>query len=259
MKNEHNRKILEEISRDELKHYNFWKTYTKEDVEPASFMIFAYVMIAKIFGLTFGIRLMEKGETMAQVNYKEIAKHIPEAAKIAEDEDKHEQALIEIIHEEKLNYIGSMVLGLNDALVELTGALAGFTLALQNTHLIAVTGGITGIAASLSMAASEYLSTKADDSDQDPVKASVYTGLAYVCTVIILITPYLVFENYYLALGTALTSAVLIILVFTFYLSVAKNLPFKRRFFEMAGISLGVSTLTFGIGYIIQAVWGVQV
>jgi len=258
-KKKHNRDILNQIAEDELRHYKFWKTYTKQDVSPDKSKIFLYFFIAKIFGLTFGIRLMEKGESMAQVNYNKIAKEIPEAARVADDEDKHEQALIEILNEEKLEYIGSMVLGLNDALVELTGVLAGLTLALQDTKLIALTGGITGIAASLSMAASEYLSTKTENGGQNPIKASIYTGVAYVFTVMVLIAPYLFVGSYYLALGITLVSAVLIILVFTFYLSVAKNLPFKRRFFEMAGISLGVSALTFGIGYVIRMVWGIEV
>ncbi len=257
-KNRHNRDTLNRIADDELKHYKIWIKYTKTEVKPDKLKIFMYYWISKILGLTFGVRLMEKGESMAQVNYKKLVKTYPEAAKIAQEEDEHEQRLIEILNEEKLEYIGSMVLGLNDALVELTGVLAGLTLALQNTSLIALTGGITGIAASLSMAASEYLSIKSDDSNQDPVKGSLYTGSAYVMTVIILVAPYLIFENYYYALATALVSAVLIILIFTFYISIAKNLPFKRRFFEMAGISLGVSSLTFGIGYLIRLLWGID-
>ena len=257
-KSAHNRKILNTIAEDELRHYEFWKTHTKQDVKPSKFKIFYYSLIAKIFGLTFGVRLMEKGEELAQVNYNRIAKHIPEAAQIAKEEDEHEQALIEILNEKKLEYIGSMVLGLNDALVELTGALAGFTFALQNTQLIALTAGITGIAASLSMAASEYLAKKTEGR-KDALQASLYTGSAYLITVVILIAPYLLLENYFLALGITLTSVVLIILVFTFYISVAKKLPFLRRFLEMVGISLGVAALTFGIGYLVRTVWGVEV
>ena len=51
----------------------------------------------------------------------------------------------------RLEYMGSVVLGLNDALVEFTGALAGFTLALSDSRLTALTGSITGIAAALSI------------------------------------------------------------------------------------------------------------
>ena len=83
-------------------------------------------------------------------------------------------------------YTGSIVLGLNDALVELTGALAGLTLALQNAQIIAVAGLISGIAASLSMAASEYLSIRADGRSH-ALYSAFYTGVAYMMTVLFLI------------------------------------------------------------------------
>lgn len=258
-KDPHNAKILRQIAKDELRHHDFWKTHTKTEVKPSKWSIFKYSLIAKTLGLTFGIRLMEKGEAQAQVNYDRIAKKIPEAKQISEDEDKHEQALIEILNERKLEYIGSMVLGINDALVELTGALAGLTFALQNTQLIALTGGITGIAASLSMAASEYLSTKTEDGDQNPFTAAFYTGLAYIMTVVALVAPYMIFEDYFTALAATLAIGILIILFFTFYISVAKNLPFRRRFLEMAGISLGVAAISFGVGYLVRVFVGVEV
>lgn len=258
MSDSHNAKVLREIADDELRHYEFWKSHTKEDVKPSKWKIFKYSLIAKILGLTFGVRLMEKGEAMAQVNYDKIAEKIPEAKQISEDEDKHEQELIEILNERKLEYLGSMVLGLNDALVELTGALAGLTFALQNTHLIAATGGITGVAASLSMAASEYLSRKTEERG-NALMAAIYTGATYLATVIILVAPFVIVDNYLLALGITLSSAILIILIFTFYISIAKNMPFRRRFFEMAGISLGVAAISFGIGYLVRTFWGVEI
>jgi Uncharacterized membrane protein len=172
---------------------------------------------------------------------------------------EHESELIEMIKEEKLDYAGSIVLGLNDALVELTGALAGFSFAMQNTRLIAIAGLITGIAASLSMAASQYISVSTENSGQNALKSSIYTGIAYVITVIILIAPYLILQSYFAALALTLTFAILIILVFNYYISVAKDLNFKRRFSEMAIISLGVAALTFGIGFLIRKYLGVDI
>jgi VIT1/CCC1 family predicted Fe2+/Mn2+ transporter len=164
-----------------------------------------------------------------------------------------------MIDEEKLRYVGSIVLGLNDALVEFTGALAGFTFALQSSRLVAVTGMIMGFAASLSMAASEYLSTKSESGGKNPVKASVYTGSIYMLTVFLLVLPYLLFSNVYVSLAVTLLNAIIIIFMFTFYISVAKDLSFKNRFLEMASISLGVSALTFAIGYVMKTVFGVQI
>jgi VIT1/CCC1 family predicted Fe2+/Mn2+ transporter len=148
---------------------------------------------------------------------------IPEAEAILAEENQHEAALLELLDEERLRYTGSIVLGLNDALVELTGALAGLTLALQDTRLIALTGSITGIAAALSMGSSEYLSTKAEKTVKNPLRASIYTGVAYLVTVLLLIGPYLFLENYYLCLGCVLAEAVLIIALFNYYISVART------------------------------------
>lgn len=257
-KNKKNKKILQHIANDELRHYNFWKKYTNEKVKPKKLMIWWYYVVSLIFGLTFGLRLMEKGEKAAQDNYKKLIKAIPEAKRIEQDEHEHENQLIGLLEEEKLQYVGSIVLGLNDALVELTGALAGFTLAFQNTHLIAITGLIMGTAASLSMGASEFLSKRADN-NKNALRASIYTGITYVMTAILLIIPFFLFHNVYVCLATSIGFALLIILFFTFYLSVAKRLPFKRRFLEMALISLGVAAISFGIGFLIRTFLGVAI
>jgi VIT1/CCC1 family predicted Fe2+/Mn2+ transporter len=250
-KNPQNKRILKQISSDELEHYDFWKNYTNKDVKPDKLKVWTYYIIAKIFGLTFGTKLMENGEERAQVTYEKISSYVPSAKRIVEDEDKHERQLIDLIDEERLRYVGSIVLGLNDALVELTGALAGLTFTLQNTRVIAMAGLITGIAASLSMAASEYLSTKSEEDKGNPLKASLYTGSAYVITVMFLIFPYLLFTNVYLCLGVTVLNAIAVIFIFTYYVSIAKDIPFKDRFLEMALISLGIAALTFCIGYII--------
>jgi VIT1/CCC1 family predicted Fe2+/Mn2+ transporter len=202
---------------------------------------------------------MEKGEGQARDNYRGIAEYIPEAVKIAAEEDEHEQRLIEIIREEKLDYVGSMILGLNDALVELTGALAGFTLALQSTSLVAATGLITGIAASLSMGGTAYLATKSEQSGKSPLKSAMYTFLSYIITVILLVSPYLIFDNLYLALAIMLGIVILIILGFNFYVSVARNTSFWKRFGEMAILSLGIAAISFGIGYLVRHFLGVDI
>jgi len=259
MRDLENRKIIEQIANDELGHYQAWKKYTGQEVSPKWLLVWFYVLIARVLGFTFGVKLMEQGEESAQVNYAEIGKTLPEATKIHADEKDHETKLLEMLDEERLRYAGSVVLGLNDALVELTGALAGLTLALQDVKLIALSGLITGIAASLSMAASEYLSTSAEKTEKSPILASVYTGIAYVITVTLLILPYLLLKNEYLCLAISLTTAVIIIAVFNYYISVAKGENFKRRFLEMAGLSLSVALFSFVIGYFIRIWLGVNI
>jgi VIT1/CCC1 family predicted Fe2+/Mn2+ transporter len=254
-----NKSILKRISEDERKHYDLWKEYTHQEVKPSRLKIWEYYLLSKIFGITFGMKLMEKGEAKAQTTYKQIFDFVPAALDIEKDENDHERELLNSIDEERLRYVGSMVLGLNDALVELTGALAGLTFALQNRGLIATAGLITGIAASLSMAASEYLSTKPEGDSRDPLKASIYTSSVYILTVLFLIFPYLLFENHYFCHGFTFLNALLAILLFSFYISVTKDIPFRRRFFEMAIVSMGIAVLSFAIGLLVRGFLNIDI
>jgi VIT1/CCC1 family predicted Fe2+/Mn2+ transporter len=261
MKDAHNRKVLADISQDELRHHNFWKSHTNVETKPSKLNVWRFFLIARLFGLTFGVKLMERGEHTARHVYDGLAKHVPHVKDIEMDEAKHEKDLIGMLHEEKLKYVGSIVLGLNDALVELTGALAGLSFALQNTQLTALAGLITGVAASLSMGASEYLSTKSEvvKDGKSPIKAAVYTTITYIITVMLLVAPFFAFKNIFLSLGGTLAVAVAAILLFTFYISVANDLPFRRRFAEMLAISMGVAGVSFVIGVLIKLSLNVSV
>jgi VIT1/CCC1 family predicted Fe2+/Mn2+ transporter len=254
-----NRRVLERIAEDERRHAEDWSRHTGVASVPKRTAVLRYTLLGRLLGYTFAIKLMESGEEQAQKNYEELRPFVPDIDAWIRDEDKHEHELMEMLDEERLHYVGSVVLGLNDALVELTGALAGYTLALQNTKLIALTGLITGIAAALSMATSEYLSTRAEGTAKRPVRAAVYTGIAYIFTVALLIAPYLLFANYFLDLAVALLAAVLVIAAFNYYISVAKGESFRARFLEMAGISLGVAGFSFLIGFLIREFLGVDI
>ncbi|MCX7996038.1 MAG: VIT1/CCC1 transporter family protein [candidate division WOR-3 bacterium] len=253
------RKILIRIADEELKHYEFFKTLTEEETMPDRFKIFFYVLISRIFGLNFGLKLMEKGEDIAQKVYEGIKEIAPEIENIIKDENRHENELISLIQEERLKYVSSVVLGLNDALVEISGALVGFSLALQKSQIVGIVGLITGIAGALSMGASSYLSAKEEDSDKIPLKAGLYTGLAYICTIVLLVFPYFLLKNIIVCLGFTIITVFLLIFIFNYYVSVARELRFRNRFFEMIGISLGVAMINFFIGLVMRKVFGIEI
>lgn len=259
IKDQHNREVLNRLAQEEYSHYERLKRITGKDVTPNKSKIWFYLIIVKILGITFGLKLMESGEELAQKSYSSIVQRYPEIDSIINDEKSHEKELLDILDEERLKYVGSIVLGLSDALVEFTGTLAGFTFALRNTSLIALTGIITGIAASLSMAASEYLSTKAEGEEKSPIKASFTTGMTYIFAVFFLILPYVILKNCFVAFSFTLLFAVILVLFFTFYISVAKNLDFKKRFLEMIAIIFGVSIVSFGIGLLVRLFFGVEI
>ena len=258
-KGEENKQTLLRLSREERAHNEIWKSYTGITMKPEKLKVLKFTLIARIFGFTFAVKLMENGEGNAQEEYKQLSTDVPESIHIREQEEEHEHALLGMLDEERLQYVGSMVLGLNDALVELTGSLAGFTFAMQNTRLIALSGLIIGISATFSMASSEFLAARSEGRE-DALKSCTYTGIAYLITVILLIAPYLIFSNeqFLLALICMLLVVVLIIAGFTYYTSVAQDQPFKSRFLEMAIISISVAVISFFVGVLAKKFLGVD-
>ena len=258
-KDPNNAEVLIRIANDEHHHYETWKEYTETDVQPNKWKIFKFYWIARLFGITFGIKLMEKGEARAQLNYDEIGKEIPAAKIISKEENDHETQLIGLLEEDTLKYIGSIVLGLNDALVEILGTLAGLTFALQNTQLVALAGIITGLAGALSMSSSEYLSTKSEGRHEGALKSAIFTGIAYVIAVIFLVVPFLVFTSPFVALIVAVVDSVLVVFLYSYYISVANDQPFRKRFWEMVILSTVVGLISFGLGYLVRIMFGINV
>lgn len=252
LKNEDDAKKIRILAADELIHARFWEEYTGVVAKPQKLKIWFFVFLSKLLGYTFVIKKLEENEERTIQNYKSLEGVVPGVDRLIRDEEQHEMSLISVLDEQHLQYTGSIVLGLNDALVELSGTLAGLTLAFQNTRMIALSGLVTGIAAALSMAASEYLSTKAEKTKKEPVKASIYTGIAYIVTVVLLILPYLIISNYFIALAIMMTTVFAIIAFFSFYMSVLKDEKFSQNFVSMAAISIGVALVSFLFGYLIK-------
>lgn len=259
-KGEENKATLKRLAAEEKAHYEIWSGIVGGTSKPRHLRIFRYVLMARILGFTFAVKLMEKGEEGAQEEYALLAEEVPESLAIRQQEKEHEEALLSMLDEERLQYVGSMVLGLNDALVELTGSLAGFTFAMQNTRLIALSGLIIGISATFSMASSEFLAARSEGRT-DALKSCTYTGIAYLITVVALIAPYLIFPSgqYLAALFCMLAVVVIIIAAFTYYTGVAQDRPFKSRFLEMALISIGVAVLSFVVGVLAKKFLGVEI
>jgi VIT1/CCC1 family predicted Fe2+/Mn2+ transporter len=153
------------------------------------------------------------------------------------------------------DHYGSIVLGISDALIEMTGVLAGLTFALKDLKLVALSGLVTGIAASLSMGASEFLSKRAESRESLPIKPAFFTLASYLFVVILLISPYLLIEEerfglepHILALSLTLCMGVIVVAGFNKWISVKQNQPFFSRFLEMLGILAIVTAVSYTIG-----------
>ena len=259
-KNVENSTVLRRMSSDEKVHAAYWQSLSGQAVKPDHLKVFRLKLLTMLLGYTFVLKRLAQNENLAVKVYAELVAAVPEADSIQQEEKRHETELIGMLNEERLQYVGAMVLGLNDALVELTGTIAGLSFALQNTRMVALSGIITGVSATLSMAASNYLAERADG-NPNALKSSVYTGIAYLMTVALLVFPYLIMPNnlWAVSLTMMIIIMVLIILGFNYYISVAKSVPFRRRFVEMISISLGVAVIAFVIGLLAKALLGVNI
>jgi VIT1/CCC1 family predicted Fe2+/Mn2+ transporter len=251
VKSASNRQILERFAQQERKHCTILKNITTQEVAPLQRKVWFYYIITRLFGLNFGLKLLERDETQIIKFYDSLKDEYPEINAILQDEEEHERELLNLMKSPALDYASSIILGLNDALIELTGALIGFTLALAATHMVAIVGLITGCAASLSMASASYLSAR-EDGHKKPLTSGIITGASYITTTILLIAPYVVISNAYIALICTLIMVIAIIAVFNFYAAVSKNVSFKKRFVEMLAISVIVGAINFGIGILIK-------
>ena len=263
-KDEVNRSILEGISLEEERHEAVIAGMTGEKVLPDMRKVRRQIMLARLFGFTFSVKMMESTEQDAAAEYRELG-----LDDIADEEEAHEENMIGMLDEERLRYSGSVVLGMSDALVELTGALAGLTFALQSLNLVALAGLVTGISAAFSMGASEYLSSRAEKKSESAVKAAFFTWISYLITVLMLVSPYLLFssgspdfqglEPHIQALVCTFIIGLLIVAVFNFYVSVVEGVSFRSRFIEMAAILGVVSLISYGIGIALRGMLGVEV
>ncbi len=251
-----NSEILKQISEDEFRHYNEWKEYTQTKAKPNKLTVTKYLLIAKIFGLMFMMKLLEGNEEKAQINYSKITGEFAKANQILTEEAAHEKLLIEMIDEKRLNYLSSIITGLNDAMIELAGELAGFTFALQKPELIGFAGLIAGIAQFLSSSASEIelFLTERTIENKEEIKKSFFEGSLYLITVFFLIIPFFLVQNPFIGLGIVTFNSFIIIIFFTHYVSIVKELSMKKMFSITLVITFGIGALSFIIGWIVKTV-----
>ena len=133
------RRTLLRIMQDERRHCEVLRSRTGRTVTPDPKRVLWYVGMVRVLGRAFVVRQMEQCEKGTAASYSRYPER-EEFVRIASEERRHGEELTTLAGGMRLCYISSVVLGLNDALVEFTGALAGFTLALNEPRLPAPSG-----------------------------------------------------------------------------------------------------------------------
>ncbi len=258
------KKILNSLIKHEQDHFEFWKGLSEQkefSINPLT--VWFYKFTRKVLGLTFTAKLLEKHEKEAIEHYREFLKTAQgdvkkKVKKILEHELDDEKLLIAQIEEPQVEFISSIILGLNDGLIELTGVLVGFSFAFTNHNLVALTGLITGIAASMSMASSAYMQARHEEG-KDAIKAGVFTGVSYLIVVLLLIFPFFITANLYLALPIMIIIVLLIIISISYYTAILFDRKFVSQFLEMFIFSIVVATIAALIGFLFKNLTGINI
>src|SRR5450756_2527736 len=103
---------LEGIAKDEQAHYAYWKKYTGRDVKPDEFQIILYSLFARIFGVSFVMKIMEKAEFREQLICADLRGEIQDVDSILDQERRHEALLTSLIDELHLAYVGAFFRGM---------------------------------------------------------------------------------------------------------------------------------------------------
>lgn len=251
-------RTLVTLSETERKHFEFWKKYAPT-AEPKldRAKLYWILFLRKLFGLTFAARYLDRHESGVVGKYRSLAGLIPEEDRKAfddmvADEVEHERAFEMSIESSAVQYISFVVLGLADALVEITGIHAGSLGIYDKTEIAGLAGVIAGAAASLAMASAAFAQAKQGFKGSARLSA-LYTGVSYFITAIILATPYFLTSDMVLALSASLTLAVIIVTLTTYYSTVVANKPFFKDYVEILLILFAVTVALYAFGSIIHA------
>ncbi len=257
------RETLLSLSRQEEAHYKFWKSVL-DGYEPRVRRLFLRMVVVMryLFGVTFAVKFLERHEEQVIKEYRRVRPFFDgEAAgqldQIIADEEKHEDFFIGQINEGVVKYLGFIVLGLADAIIEITGVHAGFLGVTSSTTMAGVAGLIVGFAAAISMATAAYLQAK-QSTERNPITSALITGFSYILAVVFLALPYFLTGNMLLAFLVSLLMAMLLTAYFTFYSAVLFDRHFGKEFLESSALTLGTAIATYFFGELLGKIFGIH-
>ncbi|MCX7606964.1 MAG: rubrerythrin family protein [Bacteroidia bacterium] len=258
VKSQKHRELLLDFANQEALHYDFWRRWTPETVSYSGWRFRWFQLLAWLLGTTFVLQLLERREHETISEYRRILPTLPQEAQaellsLIEEEEKHEGELLSAVatEEPRLRYIGFIVLGLSDAIIEVTGVHAGFLGVSHNPLAAGIAGLIVGFSASISMASAAYLQAKQNPT-VSATRSAMYTGISYVFAVVILALPYFLFSHMGAAFWSSAILAVFLVLGFVYYSSVIAERHFRREALESLGV-LGITALlSYGFGELIR-------
>jgi len=282
-------KVLDELVRVEAEHLAFWQRFFDTRLTALDFgrrlKLWFFVLVCRVFGTTAVHLVLEAIEVHGVRKYLSLWKVYKEqplgtALKdILLDEFKHEDVLVTQLTERKINpeKIRNIFLGLNDGLVEILGAVSGFFAAFGDAVTVLIAASTTAVAGSLSMGAGAYAALSSEKEvkgtqfdkkqflgeetgssrmEEQPLSSAVVVGCSYFAGAMVPVLPVLLGATN--ALSSLVAAGSMVILVSTL-LAFLSGMNIRRRILLNLIIIAVAVGVTYAIGILAKALWGISV
>ncbi|HMB88439.1 MAG TPA: VIT1/CCC1 transporter family protein [Methylomirabilota bacterium] len=283
------RAILDQLIPIETRHHAFWQEFFKLDLPRLDWgrrlKLWLMVGVARLFGAPAIHLILEAIEVFGVRKYLTVWRryeHGPLGSavrEVLEDEFKHEDAVVMAEGERQISpqRVRDIFLGLNDGLVEILGAVSGFFGAFANATTVLVAGVMVGVAGALSMGAGAYLAGSSEaevrgtdarrrrflgepepptDPSDTPIRSGMRVGLSYVVGAVVPVLP--VAFGARTLLPSLIVAGGVIVLVST-VLAFLSGMVVRRRIALNLGIIAAAVLISYVIGLIAKAAWGITV
>ncbi len=277
--------LLKKLANTDKRHMHLWgkaASITEPYVASrfARLKISAYLIAERLLGAPFVLMILSKNEISALERYtnaikgKRLNAEDSKRLSLIIKEERENQAEIQekaVKYSSQLSNIKSIVLGLNDGLVEVLAAVAGIAAIASSSVIVALAGIIIGISGTLSMAGGVYLSAKShgllgeDEVDYDvkgnstPFSEALYTGIYYFIGAFVSVLPFLLGLSGFEGIITSVILASLVLTTASVLIAVASGTSIRKRVFEMLAISLGAVAITVILGTIARLYFGIVI
>lgn len=265
-RNGQRKETLQKLADVEKRHFSFWLQHAP-GYRPSTSRVFLnlIVLCRLLFGVTFVVKTLEGHEKKTLEEYRLMVSRLEHNSvekqaieKIISEEVEVERQLVGHIDESVVKYLGFMMLGVADAIIELTGVQTGFLGVSSSTIVAGIAGLIVGCAAAVSMGAASYLQARQGVSESPAVSGFV-TGGIYMLTVITLVSPYFILRDMLYAFMLSILSAIVLTAFFTFFSTILQEKSFSKEFLINISILAAVAAGTYILGRALGELFGADV
>jgi VIT1/CCC1 family predicted Fe2+/Mn2+ transporter len=282
-------RILDALIPVEKRHFAFWQSFFGMQVHRLDWgrriKLVAIVALCRLIGTPAIHLVLEAIEIHGIRKYLRVWERYREGPleaalrEVLDDEFKHEDATVAADAERRINpeRVRNIFLGLNDGLVEIVGAVSGFFAAFGNAVTVLMAGLTVAVAGALSMAAGAYVASSSEaevratetarrrflgeaSTDDGPGESAVVAaglvGLSYFAGALVPVVPVLFGAH---TAWPSLFSAGTLIIVVSMVVAFLSGMNVTRRILTNLVIIAAAVGITYVIGIVTKALFGITV